>query len=643
MTKTREQVNTALEQLAERVRRPRALEVSAADRAAFEQAHLRAARQLVEELPPVLVVALAGGTGVGKSSLINGLAGASIAEAGEARPTTTQIVVYHHRDVPLGGLPSELTWGARFVAHEREELRFKVLVDTPDLDSFLRDHRERTLALLKAAGLVLYVFSPEKYLEERVWSVLREERRFSATAAVLNKADTLGREELERVAEDLAQRLASVGLGSIRVFKTQSGLRSGAGGSAGHGEDDAPHAETEAGRGSRSGVDELADLRRFLERELREGDATRIVRENRRRTLANLRAAVERLAGPELEPRLAAVGYRIAARAEAASTRLVEVIAPELAAVEAELAPLATLRQHERFRGPLRAWLALCDFATIGLAGLIDRLVGRPPRGAADVVERIFGTARARDVEALLRDEERRLQDELYAADLPIARWRELATELEGRTVLTELASAVRERFEARSAVASAQRSFFVDAASGLGALVPAAAIFGGLWLLVRDLFTGQYLGLGLLAHLTAVVVLFFLALHALVAVFLPTTGRLGKGLGLAAASAVLPRLFDEVFARYRAEVDADVRDLLAPLEALETLVADEVGALGAAADEEHGDDDATPRALAWPSAEADSRDEAAKERAQSDEARATAPAPAIDPAAAMLRALERE
>src|SRR5205823_2193228 len=133
---------------------------------------------------------LAGCSGAGKSTLINALAGATIAEAAERRPCTMQTKVYHHAAVPGGGLPGALAAEALFVAHDRPELFAKVIVDTPDLDTFATQNRAATKALLKAAGLVIYVFSPERYAEERAWSVIREEQRFSACLAVLNKADT---------------------------------------------------------------------------------------------------------------------------------------------------------------------------------------------------------------------------------------------------------------------------------------------------------------------------------------------------------------------------------------------------------------------------------------------------------------------
>ncbi len=176
---------------------------------------------------PVLTVALAGGTGAGKSTLINALAGHVIAEVSEIRPTTRCLRVYHHREDNLGTLTTELAGEVSFVAHDRPELRLKMLVDSPDLDSFVIRNRATTKALLKRAGLVLYIFSPERYLEERTWTVLRQETVFSACAAVLNKVDRVGsREELEQITEDLRERFAALGLGNIRIFRVCAGRTS---------------------------------------------------------------------------------------------------------------------------------------------------------------------------------------------------------------------------------------------------------------------------------------------------------------------------------------------------------------------------------------------------------------------------------
>ena len=83
---------------------------------------------------PLLVVMLMGGTGVGKSTLLNALAGAPVAQASFARPTTRDPVVYFHHSVNPERLDPALRL-CRLVQHDRDDLMQKVLVDTPDLDS----------------------------------------------------------------------------------------------------------------------------------------------------------------------------------------------------------------------------------------------------------------------------------------------------------------------------------------------------------------------------------------------------------------------------------------------------------------------------------------------------------------------------
>src|SRR5579872_6325037 len=83
---------------------------------------------------PLLVVMLMGGTGVGKSTLLNALAGGGIAQASFQRPTTRDPVVYYHESVKPDRLDPALRH-CRLAPHDRPALEQKILVDTPDLDS----------------------------------------------------------------------------------------------------------------------------------------------------------------------------------------------------------------------------------------------------------------------------------------------------------------------------------------------------------------------------------------------------------------------------------------------------------------------------------------------------------------------------
>src|ERR671925_2423801 len=94
--RSRQAVETALARLLETVKTPRALLLQAEDQVVLEQAAARTRAQLLGAPEPILTVALAGGTGAGKSTLINALAGAANAENRPPRPTPTKPHAPHH-------------------------------------------------------------------------------------------------------------------------------------------------------------------------------------------------------------------------------------------------------------------------------------------------------------------------------------------------------------------------------------------------------------------------------------------------------------------------------------------------------------------------------------------------------------------
>ncbi|MEZ6139871.1 MAG: GTPase domain-containing protein [Zavarzinella sp.] len=137
---------------------------------------------------PLLIIMLMGGTGVGKSTLMNALAGDAVAQASFTRPTTRDPVVYYYETVKPEQLAKPLRH-CKLVPHDRTELAQKVIVDTPDLDSNDLGNREKLLALLPVADIVLYVGSQEKYHDQLGWELFKQHRKRRAFAFVLNKWD----------------------------------------------------------------------------------------------------------------------------------------------------------------------------------------------------------------------------------------------------------------------------------------------------------------------------------------------------------------------------------------------------------------------------------------------------------------------
>ncbi len=161
------------------------------------------------------VLALVGGTGVGKSSLLNALAGTSVSDASARRPTTAHPVAWIPRGSrsDLGGL---LDWlsvpEGEALEHADGEFGELAILDLPDLDSVEPEHRERVEAVLPRVDAVVWVTDPEKYHD----AVLHDDflvewlPRLDRQVVVLNKTDRLSADDSERVRHDLERDLARI-------------------------------------------------------------------------------------------------------------------------------------------------------------------------------------------------------------------------------------------------------------------------------------------------------------------------------------------------------------------------------------------------------------------------------------------------
>jgi GTP-binding protein EngB required for normal cell division len=176
------------------------------------------------------VVALAGTTGSGKSSLFNALAGEPLSPAGLRRPTTgtAHAVTFSQPADDAGPLLDWLGVPVRYTAAPAE-LEGLVLLDLPDIDSVERAHGIEADRLLELVDLVVWVLDPQKYADLTVHRRYRETFRHHGdiTVVVLNQADRLSEADLRRCLDDLAGLLRADGLPRVPIVSTSTMAESG--------------------------------------------------------------------------------------------------------------------------------------------------------------------------------------------------------------------------------------------------------------------------------------------------------------------------------------------------------------------------------------------------------------------------------
>ena len=173
--------------------------------------------QLFQQPGRPLVVGLFGGTGVGKSSLLNRLSGEHIARASAERPTSRDITVYVHRSISVDSLPENLPMDRmRTSLHNNASYRQVMFIDMPDFDSVEQSNRELVNLWLPHLDVVMYVVSPERYRDDQGWQLLQRHAREHAWLFVINQWDRGSPEQRD----DFVAQLASQGLTKPLVYCT---------------------------------------------------------------------------------------------------------------------------------------------------------------------------------------------------------------------------------------------------------------------------------------------------------------------------------------------------------------------------------------------------------------------------------------
>ena len=214
----------------------------------LDPTHVDAARRVVDKAVERLgiagehtVVALAGATGSGKSSLFNALVGADVATIGARRPTTSRptagiwgdadaselldwlgVQERHIVDTSAPGDDGAATGPVRVeVAGSLDGL---VLLDLPDFDSRELAHRREAERILELVDVFVWVTDPQKYADARLHDefVSLMSQHDAVTLAVLNQADRLSGEAVKTVGKDLARLLVADGVTGAHVLATST-------------------------------------------------------------------------------------------------------------------------------------------------------------------------------------------------------------------------------------------------------------------------------------------------------------------------------------------------------------------------------------------------------------------------------------
>ncbi|WNV75742.1 YfjP family GTPase [Geodermatophilus sp. DSM 44513] len=183
-----------------------------------------------EALGDATVVALAGATGSGKSTLFNALSGAEVSTPGVRRPTT--------------GVAHATVWGAdentdrlldwlqvpRRHRHAPERaLDGLVLLDLPDHDSVRQEHRLEVDRLVQLVDVLVWVLDPEKYADAAVHEryLVPLAGHAGVLLVVLNQVDRLDAAAARACLTDLRALLDREGLAGTPLLAVSA--RTGAG------------------------------------------------------------------------------------------------------------------------------------------------------------------------------------------------------------------------------------------------------------------------------------------------------------------------------------------------------------------------------------------------------------------------------
>jgi GTP-binding protein EngB required for normal cell division len=179
------------------------------------------------------VVALAGATGSGKSSIFNALSGTELATVGVRRPTTAHALACTWGEESAEELLDWLQIPRRHALTTDPALDAAleglVLLDLPDHDSTELDHRVEVDRLVQLVDELIWVVDPQKYadaaIHDRYLKPLAQHA--DVMMIILNQVDKLTSSQREQCLSDLQRLLKSEGLGKVPVMAVSAATGEG--------------------------------------------------------------------------------------------------------------------------------------------------------------------------------------------------------------------------------------------------------------------------------------------------------------------------------------------------------------------------------------------------------------------------------
>lgn len=178
------------------------------------------------------VVALAGVTGAGKSSLFNAITGFDLAAVGVRRPMTTLPLACVWGDEPAAelldwlGIPRrhQVSHTSSLMQERDAELDGLVLLDLPDHDSTEVEHQLIVDRLVELVDVMIWVVNPQKYADATIHNryLTRLAPYSNVMAFALNHSDELSAHDRDRCVADFDRLLRNDGIEDPIILATSA-------------------------------------------------------------------------------------------------------------------------------------------------------------------------------------------------------------------------------------------------------------------------------------------------------------------------------------------------------------------------------------------------------------------------------------